>query len=115
LALWREPAPLAGLSTSIWPLLYGGFISVGIGYTLQVVAQRDAQPTPAALIMGLEAVFGAIGGVILLHESLPPRGWCGAALMLAGSAIAQVAGTRAAAKTKASAQTGASAASPPVG
>jgi drug/metabolite transporter (DMT)-like permease len=91
MALWRESAPFTGLTAAIWPLLYGGFISVGIAYTLQVIAQRDAQPTPAALIMGLEAVFGAIGGVVLLHETLPWRGWLGAAMMLAGSVIAQFA------------------------
>jgi len=90
LALWREPAPFQGMGESVWPLLYGGLISVGIAYTLQVVAQRDAQPTPAALIMALEAVFGAVGGVLLLHESLPLRGWVGAALMLIGSLTAQI-------------------------
>jgi len=90
MALCREPAPFQGMGTSIWPLLYGGLVSVGIAYTLQIVAQRDAQPTPAALIMALESVFGAIGGVVLLHEMLSLRGWCGAALMLAGSLIAQV-------------------------
>lgn len=71
------------------PILYAGAMSVGVGYTLQVVAQRDAQPTAAAILMSLEAVFAALGGWILLGESLSPRGLAGCALMLGGVILSQ--------------------------
>ncbi|TDJ56594.1 MAG: DMT family transporter [Ignavibacteria bacterium] len=72
------------------PILYAGVVSVGIAYTLQVVAQRDAHPSHAAIIMSLEAVFALIGGWIILDESIPLRGLIGCGLMLTGIIISQV-------------------------
>jgi drug/metabolite transporter (DMT)-like permease len=63
-------------------LLYGGALSVGVAYTLQVVAQRDADPTHAAIIMSLESPVGAFGGWWLLGEQLTARQIGGALLML---------------------------------
>ena len=64
--------------TSIWqaivPILYGGLGSVGIAYTLQIVAQRDAHPAHSAIILSLEGLFAAIGGWLLLGEVLSLRG-----------------------------------------
>jgi drug/metabolite transporter (DMT)-like permease len=71
-------------------LLYGGLIAVGIGYTLQVVGQRGAHPAHAAIILSLETVFAAIGGVLLLGEHLDERAVVGCALMLAGMLISQI-------------------------
>jgi drug/metabolite transporter (DMT)-like permease len=51
-------------------LLYGGFCSVGIAYTLQVVGQKNAKPSHAAIILSMEAVFAAVGGFIILDEKL---------------------------------------------
>ncbi len=59
-------------------ILYGGVIAVGIGFTLQVVAQKHAIASHAAIILSLEAVFAALAGALLLDESLPPRGYLGA-------------------------------------
>lgn len=89
-ALTSEPITATGLSGALLPILYGGFISVGVAYTLQVVAQRDAHPTPAAIIMSLESAFAAVGGGLLLGEQLGVRGTLGAALMLAGMVLAQI-------------------------
>lgn len=72
------------------PILFAGIVSVGIAYTLQVVAQKNAHPSAAAIIMSLEAVFAAIGGVWLLDETLSPRAWFGCGLMLAGMLLSQV-------------------------
>ena len=72
------------------PILYAGVVSVGIGYTLQIIAQRDAHPSRAAIIMSLEAVFALIGGWIILDESIPLRGLIGCGLMLTGMIISQV-------------------------
>lgn len=71
-------------------ILYGGLVSVGIGYTLQVVAQKHAIASHAAIILSLEAVFAAIAGALLLGEALTPRGYMGCALMLAGMLVAQL-------------------------
>ncbi len=54
-------------------------MSVGIAYTLQVVAQKDAPPAHASIILSLETVFAAIFGWILLDESLTLRAIIGSA------------------------------------
>ncbi len=72
------------------PILYGGLLSVGIAYTLQVVAQRDAHPAHAAILLSLEAVFAAIGGWLILDEIIPPRGLFGCGLMLSGMLLSQL-------------------------
>ncbi len=71
------------------PILYGGILSVGVAYTLQVVAQRDAHPAHVAILLSLEAVFAVIGGWIILGETLSLRGLLGCALMLAGMLVSQ--------------------------
>ncbi|RYY74718.1 MAG: DMT family transporter [Gammaproteobacteria bacterium] len=72
------------------PILFAGIVSVGIAYTLQVIAQKNANPSHAAIIMSLEAVFAAIGGVWLLDETLSTRAWFGCGLMMAGMLLSQV-------------------------
>ncbi|MGQ7817675.1 DMT family transporter [Metapseudomonas furukawaii] len=71
-------------------ILYGGVIAVAIGYTLQVVAQRHAIASHAAIILSLEAVFAAIAGALMLDESLHARGYLGCALMFVGMLVAQL-------------------------
>ncbi|HOY23999.1 MAG TPA: DMT family transporter [Cellvibrio sp.] len=85
-----ETPTLAGTLAGWQPILFAGVVSVGIAYTLQVIAQKNAKPSHAAIIMSLEAVFAAIGGVWLLDESLSPRAWFGCGLMLAGMLLSQV-------------------------
>lgn len=72
------------------PILYGGLGSVGIAYTLQVIAQRDAHPAHSAIILSLEGVFAAIGGWLLLNEVLSGRGLLGCGLMLAGMLLSEM-------------------------
>jgi drug/metabolite transporter (DMT)-like permease len=90
LALVLEPVGLDAIIAAGPALLYGGIVAVGIGYTLQVVAQKDAIASHAAIILSLEAVFAAIFGAWLLGESLQMRGYLGCALMLAGMLVAQL-------------------------
>lgn len=85
-----EPVSLAGLTAGFWPIVYGGVISVGIGYTLQVVAQRDVLASHAAIILSLEAVFAALAGWLFLNEQLSGRELAGCGLMLIGMLIAQL-------------------------
>lgn len=72
------------------PVLYAGFGSVGIAYTLQSVGQRFVPPTRAALALSLESFFSVVGGVILLAETMPVRGYIGCALIFAGTLMAQL-------------------------
>lgn len=86
-ALLVEEAPFTGLAPALWAVLYGGIVAVGVAYTLQVVAQRHAHASHAALLLSLEAVFGALGGWLLLQESMSPRMLLGCALMMAGIVV----------------------------
>ncbi|MBU2966276.1 DMT family transporter [Amphritea sp. 2_MG-2023] len=72
------------------PIAYAGLLSVGVAYTLQVVAQRDAPASHAAIIMSLEAVFAVIGGWWLLNEAFSQRAMIGCGLMLLGMIASQV-------------------------
>lgn len=92
----RETFAFGLLVDAIWPILYGGVISIGIAHTMQVIAQQSAKPTPAAIILSLESVFAALWGWLFLGEILTGRGFLGSGLMLTGMIISQVSfGTRA--------------------
>ncbi len=79
-----------GLKGAAIPILYGGILSVGTAYTLQVVAQKDAPAIHAAIILSLEAVFSAIFGWLILGEVIGYRGITGCVLMLTGMLIVQI-------------------------
>ncbi len=89
-ALAVETLSLQAIRLAMVPILYGGFMSVGVAFTLQVVAQRDAHPAHAAIIMSLETVFAALGGWLILGETLPLRGIIGCGVMLAGMLASQL-------------------------
>lgn len=72
------------------PILYAGLFSVGIGYTLQLVAQKEAHPAHASIIMSLEGVFAVIGGWFILQEYLTTRELIGCFLMLSGMILSQL-------------------------
>ena len=88
-ALLWEPVIWTGLRAALPAILYGGLVAVGVGYTLQVVAQQFALPAHAAIIMSLESVFAMLSGALFLGETVGLRGLAGAALMLAGMVISQ--------------------------
>jgi drug/metabolite transporter (DMT)-like permease len=89
-AVLTETLTLEGLKGATVPILYGGILSVGTAYTLQVVAQKDAPAIHAAIILSLEAVFSAIFGWLILGEVIDNRGIIGCVLMLAGMLIVQL-------------------------
>ncbi len=88
-AILTEVITLSGIIAAAVPLFYGGVCSVGVAYTLQVVGQRNANPSHAAIILSMEAVFAAIGGWMILGEVLSPRGLTGCALMMTGMVLSQ--------------------------
>jgi len=85
-----EPVHLANVVRAAPAILYGGALSVGVAYTIQVVAQRDAAPAHAAVIFSMEGVFAALAGWIALGETLSGRALVGCALMLAGLLACQL-------------------------
>jgi len=74
---------------AIIPILYGGLGSVGIAYTLQTVAQKDAPPAHSTIILSFEGCFAAVGGALLLSEKVGPWTLLGFFLMLAGMLVTQ--------------------------
>lgn len=87
--LFEQPsfAQLQGAAVSI---AYCGILSSGVGYTLQIVGQRDLDPTIASLAMCLESVFSALAGWLVLHQTLTPQELLGCALMFAAIVAAQL-------------------------
>ncbi len=83
-----------GIQGAWLPLAYSGFLSVGIAFTIQIFAQKNVKPAPAAIIMSLEAVFATIGGCMILDETLSPSEGIGALLMFAGMIVAQLPGKK---------------------
>ena len=80
----------AGPILAAWvPIVYGGVFSVGIAYSLQIVAQKKAHPTHAAIILSLEGLFAALGGALLLGEAFTGRELAGCVLMLGGMIVSQ--------------------------
>lgn len=85
-----EKITISGISNALIPILYGGLLSVGIAYTLQVVGQKNAKPSHAAIILSMESVFGAIGGTLILGETMSSRGYVGCILILGGILVSQI-------------------------
>lgn len=88
-ALIIETTTIEDITSAAIPILYGGVMSVGVAYTLQIFAQKKAHPSNAAIILSLESLFAALGGWIILNEQLTNRLIIGGGLMLAGVIISQ--------------------------
>lgn len=89
-ALVFEPGRFRDVPAAWLPVLYGGVLSVGVGYTLQIVGQKGVPAARAAIVLSLEAVFATFGGWLLLGERLGIRELCGCALMLGGMVASQL-------------------------
>jgi drug/metabolite transporter (DMT)-like permease len=91
-AILFETIVFSDIWQGVWPLLYGSFLSVGVAYTLQVVAQRRADPAHAVVILSLEGVFAALGGWLILGEIFSIREIFGSLLILLGVLVSQFLG-----------------------
>ncbi len=89
-AMVKEPVSLAGIRDAGGALLYCGILSVGVAFTLQAVAQRNARAAHAAIILSMEAALAAFAGWLFLNEILGSREMLGCALMMAGTLLAQL-------------------------
>jgi len=85
-----EPVSMAGIVDAAGALLYTGVLSVGIGFTGQVVGQRWTRPADASIILSSETLFAAMFGAWLMGDRLGPAGWAGCALILAGIVAVQL-------------------------
>jgi drug/metabolite transporter (DMT)-like permease len=72
------------------PIIYGGVFSVGIAYTLQIIAQKKVVAEQAAIILSFESAFAMLGGWLILSETLSVRSLIGAGFMLTGIIISQI-------------------------
>lgn len=82
LAPFWETITLTGVWNATPEILYGGLLSVGLGFTLQVVAQRHADAAQAAILLSSEIVFAALAGALVLGERLGGMQWAGSSLIL---------------------------------
>ena len=86
---FEHPDMVAILSAWL-PILYAGVLSCGVAYTLQIIGQRNVNPTIASLILSLESCFSVLAGWVILHESLSIKESAGCVLMFAAIILAQL-------------------------
>jgi drug/metabolite transporter (DMT)-like permease len=84
------PETWTRFASAWWTVVYTGVFSIGIGYTFQVVGQRDAPPADASVLLSMEAVFAVVFGWLLLDERLLPVQIAGCVLMIVAMLLAQL-------------------------
>lgn len=85
-----ERPDMAGILGAMPSILYAGVLSSAVGYTLQVLAQKNTDPTIASLLMSLESVFSVVGGFLILHQMLSMQELIGCVIVFAAVIIAQI-------------------------
>lgn len=85
-----ESPTVSGIAQCLPQLAHVGFLSMGVSYGLQILAQRKLEQAPAALIMSLESVFAALFGAIILHEVMQPHEIVGCGLLFAAVILSQI-------------------------
>ena len=89
-ALIIEQPSLSALAGAIFPIAYASILSSGVAYTLQVFAQKYADPTVAAITMSFESVFAVLSAAVLLNERLSLKEGLGCIIMFAAIILAQI-------------------------
>ena len=85
-----EDVDFAAIWSCILPLLYVGIFSCGVGYTLQILAQKGSNPTVVTILLSLESVFAVIAGAIILHQQMSVREYIGCVIMFIAVILAQI-------------------------
>lgn len=88
--LFTEKPTVDGILHASLPLAHTGFLSMGAAYALQIIGQKDLEPTTAALIMSLESVFAVIFALWLLHETMTPQEILGCCLLFGAVILSQI-------------------------
>ncbi|MCM2403480.1 DMT family transporter [Rhizobium sp. S153] len=78
-----EPIDVQSITSALPEILYGGLLSSGLAFSLQIIGQRYTTASQAAIFLSAEALFGALLGAIILSETLPTVGYLGCALIFA--------------------------------
>lgn len=90
LCLVFETPDIRSILAAWKPICYGGFMSCGVAYTLQIVGQKGMNPTVASLILSLESVVSVIAGFLILHQTMSRRELLGCCLMVVAIVLAQL-------------------------
>ena len=85
-----ETPDMAAIISAWMPVLYAGVLSCGVAYTLQIIGQRNVNPTIASLILSLESCFSVLAGWVILHEKLSIKESLGCVLMFVAIILAQL-------------------------
>ena len=87
---FTETVEVSSILVCWMPLCFAGILSMGVAYTMQILGQKDVEPTAACLIMSLESVFAALGGWWLLNETMTAWELMGCALVFGGVLLSQL-------------------------
>ena len=90
IAFVTESPSLHSILSGWLPILYAGVLSCGVAYTLQIVGQKNMDPTVASLILSLESVFSVLAGWVILNQTLSGREILGCILMFLAIILAQL-------------------------
>lgn len=90
LAFVFETPTVGSLAAGIIPLAYAGIMSSGVAYTLQIIGQKDMDPTIASLILSLESVVSVLSGWIILGQALSPRELMGCVMVFGAVILVQL-------------------------
>ena len=93
-ALIFEKPQIPSILAAWQPILYAGALSCGVAYTLQIIGQKNLDPTIASLIMSLESCISVLAGWVILGQSMSARELLGCAVMFASIILAQLPGGR---------------------
>lgn len=88
--LFTETVDVQNILACWFPLVFAGVLSMGVAYTLQIIGQKRLEPTTASLIMSLESVFAALGGWLILHETMSPWELTGCVLVFSAVILSQI-------------------------
>lgn len=94
LALAFEKPDIGDFLNGILPLAYAGILSSGVAYTLQVLGQKDTDPTVASLVLSLESVVSVLAGWAVLGQALTGRELAGCGLVFCAVILVQLPGKR---------------------
>ena len=89
-ALFFEEINFSKIILENYSIIYAGFLSGGIAFTLQMYAQKNIEETPAAIIYSLEGVFAALAGWIILNQMLDLNNIIGCFLILVAVILSQI-------------------------
>lgn len=89
-AAFTETITVHGITSTAIPILYTGIMSTGVAYTCQILGQKGTNPNLSAIILSTECVFSAVGGALVLGETMSEKGYIGCVLVFLGIIVSQL-------------------------